>query len=328
MGVETTPVETTPFVETTLSYAFVGDGSTCEDNGFETIATVEDCYAAGVELGYVNQDEDGMVDESSISSDRPQGCTWHDWGNLEFWPTGSLEGCTEMGYAGCLCYCDGVLSGCCDYISEYGLQPYISWGGTPESEKEWWQNNDCNNVVGGSSDATNCPYQCGNQYQTCGERQNGFCLTSDSQDQNSGVIQADGDDWDETTCLAWCESQEFKTGCELILETSECYLHTQDVSHGNGWLNHYCWICDSGCETSEEVFTIGSSSSNSKTISIVGSGDYTCPTEVNKDNWYNPAQYGDQFSVSQDGDTITTTRTDSNAQTGWGLNLKIICYCM
>ena len=48
-----------------------------------------------------------------------------------------------------------------------------------------------------------------------------------------------------------------------------------------------------------------------------------CPTKVDKTNWLGDNNHDDKFSVAQDGNRVTVTRTDQNG--GWGMNLKFIC---
>ena len=48
--------------------------------------------------------EDSYSFTTSSYFDRPRGCTWHHYGNVELWTQGSATmGCTERDYAGCLC---------------------------------------------------------------------------------------------------------------------------------------------------------------------------------------------------------------------------------
>ena len=50
---------------------------------------------------------------------------------------------------------------------------------------------------------------------------------------------------------------------------------------------------------------------------------YTCLTSIDKSNWLGSKTYGDTFSVSQFGHTLTVRRTDSSG--GWGMDLKFKC---
>ena len=66
---------------------------------------------------------------------------------------------------------------------------------------------------------------------------------------------------------------------------------------------------------------VGNSRSGSKVITI--DDGVKCPTKVDKTNWLGGSNDGDTFSVAQDGNRVTITRTDQNG--GWGMNLKFIC---
>ena len=66
---------------------------------------------------------------------------------------------------------------------------------------------------------------------------------------------------------------------------------------------------------------VGSSGSASKSKTI--DSWFKCPITVDKSNWQVGHDYGDTFSVSQNGDQVTITRTDQEA--GWGMNLKFRC---
>ena len=66
---------------------------------------------------------------------------------------------------------------------------------------------------------------------------------------------------------------------------------------------------------------IGGSGSPSKSISI--DSRCKCPITVDKSNWLDGHNYGDTFSVAQNGDQATITRTDD--ESGWAMNLKFRC---
>lgn len=94
---------------------------------------------------------------------------------------------------------------------------------------------------------------------------------------------------------------------------------------------------------------VGPSTSNTKTVSLPivpdrGPGaptsplwngvlwreDYSyyirnlkCPNVVSKKNWGGDARYGDTFSATPNGMSLTIRRTDSNG--GWGMNLVVKC---
>ena len=97
-------IEVDGSVPTEPEFAFISTDDRCEDNGYRTITSAAECEQAATALGYMARDTDGAVSSSSYF-DRPYGCTWHRFGNVEFWITGSSRtlGCTHRGYAGCLC---------------------------------------------------------------------------------------------------------------------------------------------------------------------------------------------------------------------------------
>jgi len=57
------------------------------------------------------------------------------------------------------CECDTIRTKCCSYNTKWGLVPYQTWGTTPENQKAWHTDYNCNEVMGGSS-MTECPYEC------------------------------------------------------------------------------------------------------------------------------------------------------------------------
>jgi len=82
--------------------------------------------------------------------------------------------------------------------------------------------------------------------------QAGFCLDSNGNDQNSGVIKLWGGDFGpseskQMECVEKCiaaSGVRKTTGCEAIWHQGNrgCYLHTQDVSKANGADRHSCWL--------------------------------------------------------------------------------------
>ena len=50
---------------------------------------------------------------------------------------------------------------------------------------------------------------------------------------------------------------------------------------------------------------------------------FKCPTTVDKTNWLDGDNWGDTFSVAQNGNQVTITRTDQDSS--WGINLKFRC---
>lgn len=82
-------------------YVYVPD-QTCEHHGYETITTEEDCKAAGHLLkegqwsNFINQ-------LSYRGDDRPTGCSYHTFGNVELWRSVDMSNCDVNGYSGCFC---------------------------------------------------------------------------------------------------------------------------------------------------------------------------------------------------------------------------------
>jgi len=60
--------------------------------------------------------------------------------------------------------CDQTRQKCCAYNLNYGMVPHETWGTTPEEEKAWHTENQCDDVMGGSA-LSNCPYFC--ELSTC-----------------------------------------------------------------------------------------------------------------------------------------------------------------
>ena len=86
-------------------------------------------------------------------------------------------------------------------------------------------------------------------------REQGYCVTANGADQNSGVIKLnslDGNTWNrQEQCLKLCRSVAGVTGCEVIWDQDSrgCYAHTQEVASGNGVDRHHCWVfskCEEG----------------------------------------------------------------------------------
>ena len=68
----------------------------------------------------------------------------------------------------------------------------------------------------------------------------------------------------------------------------------------------------------------GCTSSSSVTLSIDGMASFTCPSHVDKTNWLSTDTYGDRFSVTQDGDSVTVTRIDK-INSAWCMHLSFDC---
>merc|ERR1712117_905080 len=96
-----TSPSSSPFEEPSIKYVHVPD-QTCEDYGYETITTEEDCKAAGNLLkkgkwtNFINR-------LSYRGSDRPTGCSFHRFGNVELWRSSNMGDCDIHGYSGCFC---------------------------------------------------------------------------------------------------------------------------------------------------------------------------------------------------------------------------------
>merc|ERR1711918_168365 len=76
---------------------------------------------------------------------------------------------------------------------------------------------------------------------------------------------------------------------------------------------------------STKLFTIGSQSSSCYK-SVSGASGYSCPmSTISKSTpWYGGDTYGDLFSCTVSGNTLTVKRIDSGGQGchGWGMNLR------
>ena len=89
---------------------------------------------------------------------------------------------------------------------------------------------------------------CPNRVHKFGERQQGFCVTGNNRDQNSGVYKLQGGDFfteeAHQTCLEMCACFPGATGCEMIWDQYNrgCYVHTGEVARGNGRNRHSCYI--------------------------------------------------------------------------------------
>jgi hypothetical protein len=103
-------------VPTTPEYIFLSaDGKRCEDEGHATIESVNECTEAADALGYLTQDKDGEVKVQSYW-DRAFGCSWHRFGDVEFFGGSSSRSlsCTHRGYAGCMCRKKMAIENACD----------------------------------------------------------------------------------------------------------------------------------------------------------------------------------------------------------------------
>ena len=88
-----------------INIEFVED-ETCEFYGYEKIEDVMFCRIAAdlLEGQYgIKSDYKFMIKEDGSSDDRPQGCTYHPFGNVELWPNQDTGKCNTNGWAGCFC---------------------------------------------------------------------------------------------------------------------------------------------------------------------------------------------------------------------------------
>jgi hypothetical protein len=81
------------------------------------------------------------------------------------------------------------------------------------------------------------------------------------------------------------------------------------------------------CPSATITVVVGYSTSARKDVQVenLELGQYTCPSTVNKDNWLGGHVYGDTFTVTQDGDTVSVVRIDVSQS--WGQDLKFECTC-
>lgn len=102
--------------------------------------------------------------------------------------------------------CDKVRSGCCKYNSEWGMIPTVKWADTPESEKGWFSEHNCDSVMGGK-DLTNCPYTC----EGCGEWKQGACRSSYDNPDFKTLWDAKTEEECQGLCQHW--SNSWGDGC-------------------------------------------------------------------------------------------------------------------
>lgn len=120
----------------------------------------------------------------------------------------------------------------------------------PQGHGASWCNGDC--VWNGS--------KCTRKDPIC-PREQGFCETSNGEDQNSGVKKLNSLDGNtlemQEQCLKMCRSVAGVTGCELIWDRDNqgCYAHTQEIASGNGVDRHFCWVFSKCEEVTAEVPT-------------------------------------------------------------------------
>jgi len=143
----------------TTGYYFGEIGSQCE--GEDTvIQTSWECELAMKEL----QIEGAQLKQNVYNTNLPAGCSFD--GDLFYnWNT-NLDETIGDSNSKPVCKsranCDTVRAGCCAYNTKYGMIPWVTWGTTPESEKDWFHEHNCDAVMGESS-LRNCPYTCNSE---------------------------------------------------------------------------------------------------------------------------------------------------------------------
>jgi len=88
-------------------YGFVKTG-VCEDYGMDSIHDAADCENAAATFGDAAgiDSEHAFIDRTDTWGShwgRPTGCSWHELGGVEQWPTAAQDTCDSWGYNGCFC---------------------------------------------------------------------------------------------------------------------------------------------------------------------------------------------------------------------------------
>jgi len=161
--------------------------------------------------------------------------------------------------------CDETRVKCCAYHDKYGMVPYVKWANTPESEKKWYEDNNCNSVMGGSS-LSQCPYTCSVE---CDDFQGGAC----DMDHNEALISLiqNRDTCSEEECKSKCRpaAEEYGTGCcqwgwlMQDIEGKSCYYFKGVGDDGYGtryWMQreHSRQVCTSYAVVESELEDEGS----------------------------------------------------------------------
>ena len=87
-------------------YFFLADefeyiqSGTCESNGMKSIHDEAMCSNAAAY--FEKSSTNVIIKENNHGDDRPTGCSWHRFGNLELWKSSSGV-CEVNGYDGCFC---------------------------------------------------------------------------------------------------------------------------------------------------------------------------------------------------------------------------------
>ena len=100
-----------------------------------------------------------------------------------------------------------------------------------------------------------------------GETENGFCVKSNGEDENIGVIKLSSENVETNAkvdkCWSLCKNYNGGigvTGCEAIWNQQNrgCYVHTSpNITHGNGKTNHFCALYDNGLDYTQVVSAAG-----------------------------------------------------------------------
>eukprot|EP01084_Bolivina_argentea_P292606 503057_1 len=86
-------------------FGFVQD-KTCESYGMNSIYDSIQCQAAAMIIAeeYGLKTDTQFISQTDwVGSDRPTGCSYHQFGNIEQWGEGTTGDCNVNGYGGCFC---------------------------------------------------------------------------------------------------------------------------------------------------------------------------------------------------------------------------------
>jgi len=168
------------------------------------------------------------------------------------------------------------------------------------------------------------PDKCGaSEAEDCEPRDDDICL---QQSDAWGVR------YTCATSTQWCTSwaKDMQRCCPESCGTGSL---SEEECNALGWYGNCAYPNDAqpcgaaSAATSEDCIDVfvGSSPYHSKTVNV--DPTYSCPSNVDKTNWYVGANgenvYGDTFSTSQTGSQVTVTRTDYPS--GWGMSLQFQC---
>merc|ERR1740123_209674 len=105
------------------TYDFVADKS-CEYYGMQRIEDPAICQQAASELVGTNGIREGYTfydRDTWANAGRPNGCSYHKFGNIEQWHHEHEETCDVNGFAGCLCI---VVTPKYDFVSDESCEFY------------------------------------------------------------------------------------------------------------------------------------------------------------------------------------------------------------